>query len=152
MSFSSTSRPRSRIARTCPECRETIPVGAQYLKYCFGDRGDFIHGLHCLPCEELSEAFGSSLHLFDPWTEGYVPGALFEEAAEHCGLDENAESERPAADRRTALIAALKEMDRDEIAGRREEARQRAQRNREILARLAQAGYGQNDKGLTRHP
>ena len=134
MTFYASSQPRSRRARTCPECGEGIPTGARYTRFCFTDGGCFVHGLHCEACEALSDRLGASLQLFDPCGDGYRVGDLIAEANEHCGLDQDAAHEAlPPPAQRDALIVAIAAMDRDEIAARRAESRQRQARNTGLL-------------------
>lgn len=137
MTFYASSQPRSRVARTCPECREPIPAGRRYTRFCFTDGGLFVHGLHCAACEVLSDRLGASLQLFDPCADGYRVGDLIAEASEHCGLDQDAAHEAlPIPAQRDALIIAITAMDREEIAARRAESRQRRVRENGLLASL----------------
>lgn len=137
MTLYASSQPRSRAARTCPECREAIAAGARYTRFCFTDGGSFVHGFHCQTCETLSDRLGASLQLFDPCGDGYRVGDLIAEANEHCGLDQDEAHEAlPLPDQRDALIAAITTMDREEIAARRAENRQRRTRDVGLVARL----------------
>lgn len=138
MPFIKTDTARSRKPRTCPECAEAIPAGAVYDRFCFRDGSAFVHGFHCAGCEELAKALETSQQLFDPLsTEGYRPGDLLAEAIEHSGLDGDcAILKGSPAEQRAALIREIAEMDRAEIAGRREEARQRRERDAGLLDRL----------------
>lgn len=137
MTFYASSQPRSRVARTCPECREPIPAGRRYTRFCFTDGGLFVHGLHCAACETLSDRLGASLQLFDPCSDGYRVGELIAEANEHSGLDQDEAHEAlPLPAQRDALIVAITAMDREEVAARRAESRQRRTRALSPLAGL----------------
>ena len=72
-SFHADTTVRARKPHRCCECRDVIPVGAQYERAAGKSDGDIWVAKTCLPCAEVRRAFACG---------GWVYGDLWEQAAE----------------------------------------------------------------------
>ncbi|KQT60000.1 hypothetical protein ASG52_19945 [Methylobacterium sp. Leaf456] len=127
--FWTTTRRRSRMDRTCPECGEVIATGQTYVREVGASDEGFVSGLMCEPCHAFADRYLASLRLSGcvNWDEvTFQYGALLDEAAETIGFLWSPDYDGlTPAERRTAMLPILDECDEAE---RKERARIRALR------------------------
>lgn len=134
--FQTTTHPKARKARRCPECDETIQAGERYARIAGSYDGDFITAIQCEPCCAFGDRYLKSLDLCKHlnWDEKtYQFGSMLDEAAEHLGqFRAEDRDEQTWAQRRDAMMALFdahdeaereqQKLDREQIKAAKERA------------------------------
>lgn len=152
--FQTTTFPKARKARRCPECDGTIQPGERYTRTAGSYEGDFILAVQCEPCHAFGERYLESLRLctYLNWDEKtYQFGSLLEEAAEHLGCfraeDRDEQTWQQRRDTMMALFDAHDAAEREEQKLEREKIK--AAREKAALRALApEAADGQRYRGM----
>lgn len=153
--FQTTTHPKARKARQCPECEEVIQPGDRYARIAGSYDGDFISAIQCERCCVFGDRYLKSLDLctYLNWDEKtYQFGSLLDEAAEHLGLfraeDRNEQTWGQRRDAMMAMFDAHDAAEREEQRRDREQAK--AAKERAVLqARDLGHEVGQRYRGMS---